>query len=775
MIQGRAGSHRALVVLGAFALAALVVPSARVAGSTPAAATSLGSTCATSGPQTQTGSNLISGPMLPQITGTSLPISTPADVTATSQINPHGIVTTTASLHLDLAAVASSILETRVKPGVVAAGYPTLAPTAWDVLDLDRLAVTFPLPSGTTAHGTPTASSSTSGASAAFGPDGVTLTVAHLVADTRTPAAAAIFTVSWEVADGGAPPPRELVLHPGAITYDAHVDVGLLFYGVPVVGGITGPWACTPDAPDAVLATTDVVSAPVSTASSTTAAPSTLPPTTAVSSSTTSTTWPSAPRTPPGSCAVSGFDRDGGYLGVDLGATGYFRTARYGGRWWLVTPEGHPFWSQGINHVAFDGTPDQYGVAAYRDAVTAKYGTKAAWAAAQVSRMRAWGYNTLGAWSDADLFGAREPYTLLLDLTNEDFGTGVMEDLWAPAWSNHVDAVMATVVAAHRDDPRLLGYWLDNELHWGPDWRQVHLLDEYLARPASAPGKQVLLAWLHTRYPTFAAFAADFTTDATDWASLAQPTHVTSWTATGGEATRAAWVGEVATRYFSYADTALRAADPHHLDLGPRMLAQTTGTPVLEVAARYVDVASFNDYTIVPELAGPLRHADPTYLSVDHGLAAQEAVLHKPILISEWSFRAADSGLPNTWPPLFPVLATQGQRAAAYESFVKSLLGTSWVVGQHWFEHADEPPAGRPGGEDSNFGLVNLHDDPYRQVVEISKTMHDCAYARLLSPATTTTGPAATSTVAGATTAPTVLPPASTPATAVAAEPTYTG
>ncbi len=377
-----------------------------MASSTPPAATSLGSTCATSGPQTQTGSNLISGPMLPQITGASLPISTPAEVTATSQINPHGIVTTTASLHLDLAAVASSILETRVKPGVVAAGYPTLAPTAWDVLDLDRLAVTFPLPSGTAAHGTPTASSSTSGATAAFGPDGVTLTVAHVEADTRSPAAAATFTVSWEVADGGEPPPRQLLLHPGAITYDAHVDVGLLFYGVPVVGGITGSWACTPDAPDAVLATTDVVSAPVSTESSTTAAPSTLPPTTVASSSTTSTTWPSAPRTPPGSCAVSGFDRDGGYLGVDLGATGYFHTARYGGRWWLVTPEGHPFWSQGINHVAFDGTPDQYGVAAYRDAVTAKYGTKAAWATAQVSRMRAWGYNTLGAWSDVDLFGA---------------------------------------------------------------------------------------------------------------------------------------------------------------------------------------------------------------------------------------------------------------------------------------------------------------------------------------------------------------------------------
>ena len=52
------------------------------------------------------------------------------------------------------------------------------------------------------------------------------------------------------------------------------------------------------------------------------------------------------------------------------------------------------------------------------------------------------------------------------------------------------------------------------------------------------------------------------------------------------------------------------------------MIAQTTGTPVLAVAAKYVDVASFNDYTIIPELTAPLHNADPTYLPVGDGLAA---------------------------------------------------------------------------------------------------------------------------------------------------------
>ncbi len=737
-------------------------------------------TCAATGTQTATGSKLISGPMLPQITSSALAMSIPLTVAATPQINPGGTITTVATFQLDLAAVAADILEHRVRPAVAAAGYPSLAPTAWDIVDLHAIRVALPLPTDTTPSGTPIAASSATTVSATFDAGAVALTADHLQADTRAPVAPVSLSVTWDELDGGAPAPRTITLHPGSITFDAAISVGVLFYGSPVLGGVDGPWACTPHDPSAALATTDAVTTATTTApstsvpASTTTAPTTVPTT---SLPTTTTTWPSTTTTPPGACAVSGFDRFGGYAAIDLGATGFFRTAQHEGRWWLVDPDGHPFFSQGINHVTFAGTPDQFGVAAYQDAVTKKYGTPQRWADAQVSRMQQWGYNTLGAWSDTTLFTGREPYTLLLDMTAEDFGSGVMEDLWAPAWEAGVHAAVVAKVTPARDDPYLLGYWTDNELHWGPDWRPVHLFEEYAVRPASAPGKQAWLAFLQQRYPTFAAFAEDFTTTATDWVTLGDPTTVTAWTATGGEATRAAWVRAVAERYFSFTSDAIRSADPHHLNLGPRMIAQVTGRPVLEVAAKYVDVASFNDYAIIPELAAPLRNADPTYLSVDDGLAAQAQILGKPIIVSEWSFRAADSGLPNSWPPLFPTLQTQDQRAAAYESFATSLLRTDWVVGQHWFEHADEPPAGRPGGEDSNFGLVDLADDPYRPIVDISKTMHDCAYARLLGadpPASTTSTTAATASTTSP--SPAVAAVADAPvAAAVAAAPVLTG
>ena len=41
-----------------------------------------------------------------------------------------------------------------------------------------------------------------------------------------------------------------------------------------------------------------------------------------------------------------------------------------------------------------------------------------------------------------------------------------------------------------------------------------------------------------------------------------------------------------------------------------------------------------------------------------------------------------------------------------------------WIVGYHWFEWVDQPPDGRFDGEDNNWGLVNVHDVPYAEVVD---------------------------------------------------------
>ncbi|GAG37117.1 unnamed protein product, partial [marine sediment metagenome] len=38
--------------------------------------------------------------------------------------------------------------------------------------------------------------------------------------------------------------------------------------------------------------------------------------------------------------------------------------------------------------------------------------------------------------------------------------------------------------------------------------------------------------------------------------------------------------------------------------------------------------------------------------------------------------------------------------------------------GADWFQWNDEPPSGRGDGEDVNFGIVDIHDEPYEHMVE---------------------------------------------------------
>ena len=75
-------------------------------------------------------------------------------------------------------------------------------------------------------------------------------------------------------------------------------------------------------------------------------------------------------------------------------ATGFFRTEKVNGRWWLVDPEGCLFISAGlcsVNLSMYDGKPG-------------KFGTTAKWAEATAKLLRDYGFNSLGRWSDWPAF-----------------------------------------------------------------------------------------------------------------------------------------------------------------------------------------------------------------------------------------------------------------------------------------------------------------------------------------------------------------------------------
>ncbi len=361
-------------------------------------------------------------------------------------------------------------------------------------------------------------------------------------------------------------------------------------------------------------------------------------------------------------------------------ATGFFRTAFDGHRWWLVTPDGAPFYSTGVNHVTADNDVDRRtGACPYCQAVAAGYPSVDAWRDATVTRLRAWGFNTIGSWSDTDRFAPRMPSTYLLGMASTD-------DWFSDAFAQHAASVAASTVAPRRDDPNLIGWVTDSELRWGPDWRgQGQLLDEYAQLPPGSPGRAV--ADRHVGDPI-------------------------------------GFLAELAERYFAVTTAAIRAQDPNHLILGVKQISQLTPTVVLEAARRHVDVFTVDDYALIPGLEDLIRTTWPMYLPRDDHLAAIYDVVRRPLMVMEYSFRAADVGVPNSYPPIFPTLPTQAARAGAFASYSHALYATPWVVGDQWFEYVDEPAGGRFDGEDSNFGIVSTADVPYSTLVDRMAEVH---------------------------------------------------
>src|SRR3990167_4251115 len=101
----------------------------------------------------------------------------------------------------------------------------------------------------------------------------------------------------------------------------------------------------------------------------------------------------------------------------------------------------------------------------------------AAWRTLSQNRLQAWGFNTLGNWSEP-AFGSdtRMPFSIPLSI-HGDYATistgvdwwGAMPDPFDPRFAMATERAVAIASRDHRDNPWLLGYFADNELAWaGP-------------------------------------------------------------------------------------------------------------------------------------------------------------------------------------------------------------------------------------------------------------------------------------------------------------------
>ncbi len=377
--------------------------------------------------------------------------------------------------------------------------------------------------------------------------------------------------------------------------------------------------------------------------------------------------------------AVAAYDRYGGWTELTGSKTGYFHTQQIQGRWWLVTPEGNVFFSKGVDNVSY-----------YPEAKSSPKAPQdtVAWARNATKQLHEWNFNTAGAWSAAELSKTGIVYAPVLDMAaavqSDVWLKGGIVDYFSPEFHAAADRVAKAKCAAHANDPWLLGYFTDNELRWGKDWRSGDgLLESYLKMPENAPGHKQAAQLLESR-----------------GRGIAEAT----------EADRNDFLELVAGEYAKVTAEAIRRADPNHLVLGCRF-AGYAGDAAMRAVGRYFDVISYHSYDAKAPV-GPLEK-----------VARWSG---KPVMITEFSFKAMDSGLPNTKGAAKPV-ATQQDRADGFARYVEALAALPVCVGFHWFEYRDEPKEGRFDGENSNYGIVRVDFTPWdvlaKRMTEVNARM----------------------------------------------------
>lgn len=387
-----------------------------------------------------------------------------------------------------------------------------------------------------------------------------------------------------------------------------------------------------------------------------------------------------------------GYCRYGGWRQSKQQATGYFRTAEVDGRWWLVDPDGHLFFSAGMDCVRYrDPSPLMPGreklfvklppgaetsVDFYYANARLRYGEDtflARWKAKAAERLRAWGFNTVGNWSDAALFeDPPMPFVTNVRIGRSSKNWVGFPDVYSPEFARSVEEDAARQCGRFRGEPMLIGYFIGNE----PRWPGRNLIERILADPEPSETQKFVRGFLREKGDTAAA--------------------------------REALLEAVSRRYFQLTVDAIRKADPNHLVLGIRW-AGSAPDAVLR-ANDVFDVFSINIYRFEP----PSDQIRRIY-----------ALVKRPVMIGEFHFGAAERGLA----PSLVMVKDQTERGVAYQYYVERAASQPMIVGTHYFQLCDQPVTGRFDGENYNLGFVSVTDQPYAELVSFARQTHRRVYA----------------------------------------------
>ncbi len=420
------------------------------------------------------------------------------------------------------------------------------------------------------------------------------------------------------------------------------------------------------------------------------------------------------------------FDKFGGLIKSPWTekATGFYRTEKRAGMWWLVTPLGTPCFYTGMctaPDAIWDASPATGRESIWQELPPKTGAFSLAWSKnpwgdspgteyigfntvnlirkfgesfvqksteEMESRLQAWGFSGLGKWSNADSKLPSVP-VLYLGIPKK----GRHPDIFDPGVCDSIKESLAAQITSRKEDPRVVGWSIGNE------YDEIITQEEVVAAlqlPDDAPLKKALLQ--NVLSTTYSGNAENMKTA---WAGGATKADI--------ETMRQFY----ATSYYSFLYKTVKSIDPNHLYLGFWIVPDWwVNESDWSLIAPYCDVIGYDRYA-------------PSF----EGIEKLFAKFDKPVLLGEFSYPAWYGGA-RGFGRYGVFTETEKQSGEKYAALVDSASRCPVCIGALWFQYRDEPLTGRgPGsgtglviGEHYAFGFVDVGDRPKIDLVEAART-----------------------------------------------------
>lgn len=401
------------------------------------------------------------------------------------------------------------------------------------------------------------------------------------------------------------------------------------------------------------------------------------------------------------------FDRFGGLLEFgEYPKTGSFYLKKIKDRWWLVTPEGHLYFLIGCDAVdykeggyssplfdqhgtareVFDELPDtkEYPGAVVRNRVNfiaanlkRKYGSGFEQKVVEINRKRLihWGFNSTAKWGwgySSDLPFIEDTFLGAKAIPGSD-----RIDVYDSGLAKAAEQCAQKYAELRGSDPMLVAFATENENGWGYDDVRA------LAKGKDCASKEKLFQFLSERHGKIKA--------------------------------RKMMMGEIpleeiksfifnaSRHYHKTVREIFRKYAPEKLWFGASHCGAQSAEWIAG-SAPFVDAIMLNEYNVcgiwTKQLMPMLKQ------------------LGRPIFITEFSFVCDQRGM--SYYGDFSTVEDQKSRGLCYRHYTENFAKNPLCIGFGYFIFYDQPITRRnvPGGECHNFGLVDVTDTPYADMLD---------------------------------------------------------